>query len=225
MADVAKYMNTYNSSKLWPIALALCCISLIAGAIIFYFVYRSFNSVDQVLSWPERAAQRLAEMFQAKVDISGDSFTLDDKNIAELAILQRRVVCHTRYDTSWGGSKAVVIVRGVYTIKTGYDLNKPFTITFDEYKGLVNADFSSPEILSITTDSIENYYVDEGLVKRLTPEDMMQAYRENLERARKESEEIGLLKDTERQMMQRMNDLLGAFAKQVVVSEPEKPKG
>jgi hypothetical protein len=217
-------MNTLESrtSRLWPVAIAIVGVAAIAATVWIYFLYRGFNSTDEVLSWPSRAADRLAAMFQSKITISGTSFTLADKNIAELALIQRRIVCHTKYDASFVGSNAVVIVRGVYTIKAGYNLNEPYRIDFDESGHVVNAAFPPPRILSMSTDTIDNYFVSEGVLKKLSPEDMRQAYAANLDQAKKEASDLGLLADTEAQLKQRLDDLLGGYGAKVALTQPTK---
>src|SRR6266446_5389848 len=148
-----------SAASLWPVAAAIMFVALIAGAVWIYFLYRAANAGDRVLRWPEEAANRLASIFQSKVTVSGTSFTLAEKNIAELALVQRRIVCHTKYDASFLRSDAVVIVKGVYTIKAGYNLNEPFDIRFDESGHVVTAAFPPVRILSISEESRENYFV------------------------------------------------------------------
>jgi hypothetical protein len=213
-----------SAASLWPVAAAVMFIALIAGAVWIYFLYRAANGVDRVLNWPEKAANRLAAIFQSKVTVNGTSFTLAEKNIAELALVQRRIVCHTKYDVSFLGSDAFLIVKGVYTIKAGYNLNEPFDIRFDKSGHVVTASFPPARILSISEESRENYFVSQGVLKKLSPKDMRLAYASNLEQAKKEAMDFGLLTDTEAQLKQRLNDLLGAYGANVLLAPPAPVK-
>lgn len=201
----------------WPRAIAFVALAavLVAGGLGFYFLRRGFDTVQTPLRWPEKAALGLSKMLQGEVKIDGSSFTVSTSEISELALLQRRIICTTKYESTYLRSKATVIIRGVFTVKAGYDLSEPHRISYDEAGAVIRADMPAPKILSITTDEQKIFFVAEGLVNELEPAEMEKAYAENLAQARREAEETGMLKEAESRIRQRLEDVLSGVGARI----------
>lgn len=167
----------------WPLAFALVALAALAAFV--FLSLKTFALPHEAAAWTERVAGKLAGLLGARVRVENSSFTLEQKEIAELALVQRRLVCITRYDASSWGSNATVIIRGVYRAKAGYDLRQGCRFTFAEGRVLA-AELPPPRLLSLTTERQEVYFASEGLVQKLGPKEMEQAYAENLAQARRE---------------------------------------
>jgi hypothetical protein len=175
----------------------------------FYFTKRFFDAGDRAMSWPEKACSKIAEVFQAKVNINNTSFTLQQKDIAELAVVQRRIICTTKYDASWLLSGATVIVQGTYTIKAGYDLKDGYMMNFDEQGRTIAVQLPDPKVLSITTEGQQVLFASEGLIKKIPPKEMETVFAQNLEQAKREANDLGLLEEAKSRIYERLNDVLG----------------
>ena len=204
----------------WPFAvICLAIITAVAG-IVFYTGKRGFDVSDQVLDWPGKVAGKLGTLFQANVDVENSSFTLEQSDIAELAVIQRRVVCVSKYKAKWAGSEALVIVKGIYTVKAGYDLGEGYSILLNEADGSVDFILPDPKVLSNTTESQEIFHSSEGILKKLTPDEVAAAYKQNLEQAKAEANNLGLLEEAEARIRERLLDLIGSDVPEVNFGVP-----
>lgn len=187
----------------WPVAI-VACVTVVALA--------ASTVVHRVLSWPENLAKAVGELFQAKTSISGTSISLPAEDIAELALIKRRILVFTKQENSVFGSSSVRIIEGVFEMKAGYDLKKSkFSMTFDRDAKTVTVTLPAPDILSLTTIKQDTYHLDEGVFKKPTTQENDQGNAENLEQARKEALELGLLREVDERMRERLRDVLSAF--------------
>ena len=209
----------------WPIAVisAVICLAVICLAIItavagiaFYTGKRGFDVSDRGLD----LAGKIGTVFQTKVYVENSSFTLEQSDIAELAVIQRRVVCVSKYKAKWAGSEALVIVKGIYTVKAGYDLGEGYSILLNEADGSVDFILPDPKVLSNTTESQEIFHSSEGILKKLTPDEVAAAYKQNLEQAKAEANNLGLLEEAEARIRERLLDLIGSDVPEVNFGVP-----
>lgn len=182
-------------------------VALLVGA---YLVLQALDTAERVASIPQRAAQGLGKMLESKVVVDNDSLVVSDRSIAELAIMERRIVTTTKYETSFLGVVATAIIKGVYMVKTGYDLGKPYSFTLDDTGKVLQAELPDAEILSIETESQEIFYLSQSMISSIDPEEWEDAYRENRLAAERETRSLGILEETRERFLERASDLLGA---------------
>lgn len=191
----------------WPVAVVVVLVAaLLAGV---YLFTRALDTAERIVSIPERAAEGLGKIFESKVVVDSDSLVVADRSIAELAIMERRIVTTTKYETSFIGVKATAIIKGVYRVKTGYDLGKPYHFNLDAAGKVVQAELPQPEILSIETENQEIFYLSESMISSIDPEEWEDAYRENRLAAEQEAKSLGILEETRERFLERASDLLG----------------
>lgn len=207
-----------HSRSHWPLAFALIAITAIAVG--GYLYSQTLGSVEKVLDLPQKAADGLARIFGSEVEIDNNSFTVGDQGIAELALVERKLITTTKYESSFLGNKATAIIKGVYRVKTGYDLDKDYTIEFDETNSIVRANLPEPEILSIETESQEVFYLDQSLLNKIDPDEWQDAYAKNREAAELEVANEGLLEETRRRFLERAADLLGGHGLSIEAPKP-----
>jgi hypothetical protein len=183
---------------------------------------RSFDAAGEVLGWPGKVARLVGGVFQTKVSITNNSFTLEEKDIMELAVVQRRIVCVTKYEIPGYTGDAVAIIKGVYVIKAGYDLKQGYRLAFDEKGRMVDAKLPPAKILSNTTETQELWFVNQGWANKLTPQDLAEAYRQNLQQAKLEAHDMGMLKEAQARMQERLTDVLGDNVSKLNFSTKEK---
>ena len=193
-------------SVAWPIAFVLVAALGVAG----YLGHRFLQTTEEVISLPERAASGLGRLFKSDVHVENNSFVVADQSIAEFAVMERQLVTTTKYETSFLGVKAIAIIKGVYTVKSGYDLSKDYSFTMDEMGQLVEVSLPEAEILSIETESQGVFHLSENILNTIDPAEWEDAYRQNREAAEQEAQDLGLLIETRERFLQRAGDLLGA---------------
>jgi hypothetical protein len=193
-------------SRAWPAAFAVVMLALIALA--GFTLHEMAAIPGRTADWVEHAAGRLGGLFGTTVHVDNASFTLEQKEITELATVQRRFVCTTRYDVSSWGSNATVILRGTYRAKAGFDLRQGSHFTLDPATHVLTAQLPPARLLSLTTENQQVYFASEGLLQKIGPQEMEKAYAQNLAQARREAVSYGLVKDAEDRLQERLTDLL-----------------
>jgi hypothetical protein len=209
------------------ICTAIICASGATVAICYKFIGAGEDMYDgtvvqpmqQVMSWPKKVALGIKDLFQAKVTISNSSVSLQQEDIAELALLKRKTLCYTKYESRYLGGYAALIIRGEFVVKAGYDLNKGCNITFDEKDRTVRIVLPQPQILSIETVSQSIFHRQDDFLKQLQPDEVATAYEQNGETARREAVELGVTEEAEARMQERVKDIFRGIAEKVVVND------
>jgi len=208
MTDQPRHLRT---SRIWPIVFVLCAMILAGVYASHRFASTGEAAVDRLLSWPENLALAAGQLFQAKTIITGTSISLPAAEIAELALVQRRILCYTKQENSGLGSSSVRIIKGEFEMKAGYDL-KDVSITFNEPDRSVRVRLPKPRILSLSTIRQDTFHLDPGVLKSPTTEENDRGNAENLRQARAEAEQLGVGFEVEQRMKERIRDALSAFA-------------
>lgn len=79
-----------------------------------------------------------------------------------------------------------------------------------------------PKILSITTESQKVIFASEGIIKKIPPKEMETVFSQNLEQAKREANDLGLLTDAKSRIKDRLNDLLGDDVPNIDLSSPKQ---
>lgn len=216
---------TRSSSKsmAWPISLVICVVVVIVALVLYQCskivekaVDITGDTVSTVLSWPEKVASATGQLLQAKTSISGTSVSLSLEEIAELALIKRKILVYTKQSNTKWGSTAIRIIKGEFELKAGYDLHK-VKITFSEPDKTVTISLPKPEILSLTTIDQDTYHLDGGTIKwEPSTKENDQGNKENRNEADIEAMQLGLGKEVEDRMRERVRDLFSPF------TEPDK---
>lgn len=185
----------------------------VTGDSVNHVVTTAGKLAERVIETPERIAKKLSQALQVKYSSDGYTFTASQEGIQELALVQQTRVSVLKHSITWAGSTSTVIMRGVYEVKAGYDLNKPHEIVFDELTGNVIARLPKPEIFSVTAvripgkDNPAIFYEDKGTLIEHEPENIVQIISLVQQLAKGEAIEDGILHETERIMKKRLEEL------------------
>ncbi len=221
MEEQLDIANVEPRRNTWPSAVAvIVCAFLICGsvALISYkFLASAGHTVDRVLNYPKAVASAVKDLFGTHVTIQSTSVSLDTEQITELALIQRKTLCYTKWEVKSLGGYAVLIIRGEFIAKAGYDLQKA-KIQFDESKRLVTIDLPSAKLLSFETVSQSSYYKEDDPRRRIQSDDVLQAEAENSTTARREAVEFGIGDEAESRMQQRIKDIFRGVADHVVLN-------
>jgi hypothetical protein len=209
-----RYSNGSGCS--WPAAIAVIAIACLA-VVLFYFMVHGPGFVAKDLA---DTAGKLRGLFGTEVRVDNQSVTLESREIMELATVQHRIVCVSKYTTTWAGSTATIIVRGEYTAKAGIKLPKGATFEFNERGQVRDETIPKASILSIESNEQKVYHAEQGVLKVLEAKDYEEAFRQNRAQAEREAEKMGLLEEARDRLKERLSDMLP----RKVVEGPSTPR-
>jgi len=192
----------------WPAAMALIAIAGLLVLLVMFLFRGTVGAPGTIARDMQAAAAKLGNLFGTDVKVDNQSVTLESREIMELATVQHRIVCVSKYTTKWAGSTATIIVRGVYTAKAGFSLDKGTTFRLDENGHIIDSSIPPAKILSVTTEKEEIFHAAQGLLKTLEPKDYEEAYRQNREQAMREAAEMGMREEARTRLKERVQDML-----------------
>ncbi len=171
--------------------------------------------IEKTVDWPEKIARGFSQLFHTSTVIQGTSISLPGEGILELNLIQRQIQCITLQENSFMGSKAVRIIKGVYTAKAGYDLSEGLQMSFDETTKTLFIKLPKPKITSLEGVP-ETFYLDGGVFKwGPNTEEIDEGNRKNREQAMREAAN-SLTAEAEQRMKERIRDIFSPFVAQVI---------
>jgi hypothetical protein len=153
----------------------------------------------------DRFVDALGALTQRSVEVDGITVALGDSEVSELVLVERHSRSLIKYETSWLGSDNVLIVRGDFRIKAGFDLDAVEPLEFRD--GRVEGQWPPAEILSVELLDYEVFFSRNGAINKLKPEDQEKAVRRLLAQAREDAEAGDLREEAEGRLRERLQDL------------------
>jgi len=180
---------------------------LVAGFASFYF-FITKPTVDTGEQWAERFADALTNVFGTEVHVTGSTAVLEKSEIGELALVQRKIQVITKFETTWLGSSKMLIVRGDFVVKAGFDLDEGGQ--WEILEGKVNGSLPEGKVLSVEPfGELEVYYSEDGFYNKLSSEDSQSAFNHLIRQARRDAERSDIAKEAENVLIRRINDRMG----------------
>jgi hypothetical protein len=159
------------------------------GAFIFY----------RIETWPSRTADAVRRSFaevaglQPKVTVQDRVFFEQTTSVLELAVVSRETQVEREVEHQWLGSKKRIKLRGVYTVRAGFDLTQPFHVDVEGRR--IRAELPPPKILSVDQKDVEILAYNNGLWNRIDPKELESELRALPILARQKASEAGLQKE------------------------------
>ena len=193
------------------VGIALILLVLIWG--VSKLVLRPANDLLQ------RADNAFARVFNLapQTTITADSVVLEKSSIAELAVVARKTSTLVKHETTWLGSTKILIVRGDFIAKAGFDLNQAFRMQIDQANRHVTVDLPKPKVLSLEFKHHEILFSSPGIINKLGPEDHEAVMRAMYSKAREDAEKSDLTEEAIQQVNIRLHDLLDSTARKITV--------
>lgn len=151
------------------------------------------------------------------VVVKGDSVVLEKSAINELAVVQRKTQVLMKYESQWMGSTKVLIVRGDFIAKAGFDLHQSFRFNIQQPSNEVIVDLPNPKILSVAFQNYEVLFSSDGVINKLQTEDQARVIQRMLAKAHADAETSDMKQEAMQQVEQRLRDLLLDSASKVTV--------
>jgi hypothetical protein len=194
----------------WPAAIALIAIVALLVLLALFIFKGTIEAPGKVARDLQSSIAKLGNLFGTEVKVDNQSVTLESREIMELATVQHRIVCVSKYTTKWAGSTATIIVRGEYTAKAGFSLDKGTTFRLDDRGQVIESSIPPARILSVTTEKQEIFHAAQGLLKTLEARDYEEAYKQNREQAMREAADMGMKDEARARLKERVQDMLPA---------------
>ncbi|MGB0992942.1 MAG: DUF4230 domain-containing protein [Akkermansiaceae bacterium] len=157
----------------------------------------------------ERFAEALSSILGSEVTVSGSTAVLEKSEIGELALVQRKTQAITKYETKWMGSTKVLIVRGDFLVKAGFDLSEGGQ--WGLLEGKVNGPIPMGKVLSVEPiGEMEIYHSKDGTINKLSTSDAASAFNYLKNQARRDAERSDIAEEAEKVLLRRINDRMNA---------------
>jgi hypothetical protein len=140
--------------------------------------------------------------------IKGDSVVLEKSAVSELAVCQRKTQVIMKYETQWMNSTKVLVVRGDFVAKAGFDLDQAFRFTVTQPDREILVELPHPKILSVAFQNYEVLFSSDGIINKFQPQDQERVVNAMMAKARADAEKSDLTREATQQVEQRLRDLL-----------------
>lgn len=198
--------STRKGSCILSFFIGLSLLLTVGGALFYFFVARP------AMSPVDRLAEALRNITNEEIAINGSSVTLARSEMRELAVVERKVQSMVKYETKWMGSDKMIIVKGEFLVKAGFDLTEFEGFELEGEK--VIGEWPDAKILSVELepDSFKTFYSKNGVLNKLTDADR-DAVNNLLQKQAREDAELrsDILKSAERVIKTRLEDLGGGL--------------
>ncbi len=167
----------------------------------------------------QKAAGVFGRVFQVTpvITIKADSVVLEKTAVAELAVCQRKTQVVMKYETQWMNSTKVLVVRGDFIAKAGFDLSQEFRFTVTQPEREVMVELPRPKILSVAFQNYEVLFSSDGVINKIQPQDQERVINEMLAKARSDAEKSDITDEATQQVEQRVRDLFQGTGEKISV--------
>jgi hypothetical protein len=204
-------------------------VTVVGIVAILLFIGGTFVAYHLVIQAPAKLAHATAEglraLFQVtpRVIINQTVIIEQTSPILEVATVSRPLLVDYEWSHTWLGSTKTLRVRGIFSAKAGYDLQKPFEINISPSPLSVSARLPDPQVLSMQLDSFIVLQDENGWWNRLTEEDRTNAVTALRTTARQKAEGSGMLEEVRRSAEARIRELVERNGALIAFEPAERP--
>jgi len=194
-----------SGKRFLGIALLFFTISLLlVGVVAWYFL----TYVQPLADPANRLKSALETITKNEIKQEGHTLEIQTDTIQELATVEREMQSIIKYQGSFLGQKKLLILKGNFRAKAGFDLTEAteFSIT----NGKVSGTPPQAKVLSVELLDFEIYHSQESAFNKLKPEDQEAATQQLLEQARTDAVQSDLRMQAELRFRERLDDLMQA---------------
>lgn len=182
--------------------MSLLWLIVVVATLYFYFVEKTLNSPLQKL------ADALGAVTERKVKVDGYNLTLESTETRELAVIKRRTRAVVKYESSWLGSRKLLIVQGIFMVRAGFDLSE--FEGFEVQGNKVIGDWPEPRVLSVDLQDYEIFFSSDGVLNKIEDEDYERVVNLLNQQARRDAIlKSDILEEAEWIVQTRLEDLTG----------------
>lgn len=224
--------NSAKSGKFsWPLAFTL--LGLFLTVLIGFVFYRSetwpMRTTHQSVDEAKRIAGDIKSAFidiahlQPRITINDRVYMEQTTQVAELAVLSRRIEVDHEFLHTWVGSSKRVKLHGTYLVKAGFDLQQNFSIDIRPAEVVVQLPHA--QILGVEQLQVDVLAFENGLWNRISGEDLQSELSILPQLARTKAVEAGLPAEAERTLQRQLTDRIHTRQPlRLIFKEDEQPK-
>ncbi len=194
--------------------LGICLVLVTLAAIVLFAVHSCTAAADHTITSVIDAFGQVLNV-QPEVTVNQRVIFTQTAPIAELAVVTKEELVTVGLDQHFEIlsfqiplTEKKMSAEATFRIKAGFDLHEPFSVEIDPTTHTIRAKMPHAKILSVEQISELSYKGDDSLFSRLTDEERSKIVTNLNAAAHDDAEKSGLKTDAEKQVTQRLNDLL-----------------
>jgi hypothetical protein len=204
--------------------LIIAIMAALAWAIINQVISLPGGAVDKTAELAGKAKNAMVEVFnlQPRVISKTKVHYEQASQVLELAVLSRETLVEDEFEHQYLGSTKQLKLRGVYDVKSGFDLEQPFTATIDGE--IISITLPPARILSVEQKNVEVLELSNGLWNKINAEDLEDQINTLAALARQKLFKEGLNQEAEKAVVIKLQEKLGPGTRIEVNSNPPAPQ-
>jgi len=199
--------------------LGICLVLLTLAGIAWFGLHTCTASVDHTVDTVRDAFVSVLRV-QPQVTVDQRVVMTQTAPIAELAVVTKEELVTIGLTAHFEVMSVQIpltekklTAEAVYRIKAGFNLEEPFRVEINPVSHTVEAKMPHAIILSVEQIGKLSYRGDDALLNRITDEERAEIVNNLNAAAHAEAEKPGLKEDAEKQVEQRLNDLINRNGK------------
>lgn len=163
---------------------------------------------------------RKALQFTPEVTIKNTTVLEYEKEILELALVNRSFRHNYEWKNSWMGSTKNISISGMFEARVGFDLSRKFVLEITDDNAVLRLDRA--QLLSLTPSGEVTYRDENGIWNWVNNEERNAALNAFFTHARKNAVTPELLVKAEKEMERRITEIMNGHGKQVSFEYSER---
>ena len=203
-----------GSSEFMKHYVGICLVLLTLAAIALLALHQCTSAVNDTVTHVAAAFSQVLNL-QPQVKIDERVVLSQTEPIAELAVVTKEELVTVGLDEKFQVlsyplplTEKKLTASAVFRIKGGFDLREPFSVSINPRTGAVEAAMPHAKILSVEQVGDLSLQADDALLDRVSTEDHAAIQTDLISAAHNSAETSGLKEDAEKQVTQRLQELL-----------------
>ena len=204
-------------------------VLLTLAAIALFTLHMCSSAVNDTVNHVAAAFSQVLNV-QPQVKIDERVIMTQTAPIAELAVVTREEMISISLDEQFQVlSFAIPLTEkklsasAVFRIKAGFDLREPFSVSINPRTGAVQATMPRAKILSVEQVGNVSLQADDAWLNRISNDDHTAIQNDLLSAARNAAETSGLKDQAEKQVTDRLNELLTHNGQTLLIDWQKEP--
>ena len=201
-------------------------LALLAGFVFYELQTLPFRAFDATSGRMEQWAGKVRDAFvavsgmQPRVTVNEHVVYEQSSPVLELAVLEREASVERETENTWMGSTKRLRVRGLYRIKAGFDLTRPFAVQIDGADAsVVRVRMPRARLLSVELKRLDVLTMDNGLWNSVQPDEFGQEVSALNLAARQKAWQEGMGAEAEKMFAEQVQQRLGAGHRLEIVTD------
>jgi hypothetical protein len=202
----------FSNRKLLLVIILLITLSITAYVLLIVIPARL---AEQSYEGAKTIGRDIQEALQFTPEITVNNVVVLQQQtpILELATLSQHFEHKYSWTNTWLGSTKEISITGTFEAKTGYNLNKKFTVQIDQDKATVI--LPPPELLSIETMGDIKFEDENGILNWIDQEDRSKATNAFISDARNYARQAEFVNEARQKMEEQLTAILARHSKTV----------